>query len=310
MKRQAAFIDCKKHLKGALHCHTTRSDGKGTPEEVIRMHYEHGYDFMALTDHRKYNYANYATVPMTIIPGMEMDRNLPGPGIHCHHIVSIGPAKADGNGFDQDQTFESAKQQTPEEIQPMLDWLHENGNMTIYCHPEWSGTPARDFEMLRGNFAMEIWNSGCAIEDRVDTNAAYWDELLMQGQKIFGVATDDGHAMHQHCNGWVMVNSENNIASILSALKEGAFYSSCGPEIYDFYVDKGVAHIDCSPVAEIKMVHLRVPYHVVLPAEGESSVTSADVKVWKTDYVRAVVMDAQGRRAWTNPIFLTPEDLE
>ncbi len=80
MKRQAAFIDAKKHLKGALHCHTTRSDGKGTPEEVLKKHAEHGYDFVALTDHRYYNFANYGDAPLTIIPGMEMDGNLPGAG--------------------------------------------------------------------------------------------------------------------------------------------------------------------------------------------------------------------------------------
>ena len=36
MKRQAAFAkNGNKMLKGALHCHTTRSDGQGTPEEVF-----------------------------------------------------------------------------------------------------------------------------------------------------------------------------------------------------------------------------------------------------------------------------------
>ena len=58
--------------------------------------------------------------------------------------------------------------------------------------------------MLRGNFAMEIWNTGSVMEDDLDSNAPYWDELLAQGQRIFGVATDDGHAMNQHCKGWVM----------------------------------------------------------------------------------------------------------
>ena len=57
----------RRPLKGALHCHTTRSDGKGTPEEVIRLHAQNGYDFMALTDHRIYNYQNFADVPMTIL---------------------------------------------------------------------------------------------------------------------------------------------------------------------------------------------------------------------------------------------------
>ena len=50
-------------LKGGLHCHTTRSDGRGTPEEVIRLHAAKGYDFLALTDHRIYNRRNLHRKP-------------------------------------------------------------------------------------------------------------------------------------------------------------------------------------------------------------------------------------------------------
>ena len=59
--RQQAFTGLNGHfLKGGLHCHTTRSDGKLSPEETIRLHAENGYDFLALTDHRYYNFENYA----------------------------------------------------------------------------------------------------------------------------------------------------------------------------------------------------------------------------------------------------------
>ena len=306
MIRQAAFINAGKHLKGGLHCHTTRSDGKGDPADVIRMHVENGYDFLALTDHRRYNYQNFAPeAKITIIPGMEMDVNYANsPVIHCHHIVSVGPEKQDGNGFEQEQTFPSVVMTTNAECQEMIDWLHKNNNMTIYCHPEWSGMTAREFEDLEGNFAMEVWNSGCAIEHDKDTNAAYWDELLAQGKRIFGVATDDGHKMNHHCNGWVRVNAENNVASILKALKTGAFYASCGPEIYDFYIEDGEAHIECSEVEKIQFVHLRHPYQLIT---GEA-VTSGSAKIRKgTNYIRAVVTDKQGRRAWTNPIFFEAE---
>ena len=85
MLRQAAFEGENALLKGGLHCHTTRSDGKGTPEEVIAMHAQHGYDFLALTDHRIYNYKDYLPESgVLIIPGMEFDRtitNLP----YCMH---------------------------------------------------------------------------------------------------------------------------------------------------------------------------------------------------------------------------------
>ena len=39
MRQQQAFIGKEKMLKGGLHCHTTRSDGRDTPEDVIRYHY-------------------------------------------------------------------------------------------------------------------------------------------------------------------------------------------------------------------------------------------------------------------------------
>ncbi len=307
MQRQAAFEDAKKHLKGALHCHTTRSDGRGTPEQVIALHVSEGYDFMALTDHRYYNYDSFGVPGITMLGGMEMDRGLPGAGTHCHHIVCIGAAREQGNGFAQDDRFDSVVNDTPGDTQKLLDWAHERGNLTVYCHPEWSGTPAREFDMLRGNFAMEIWNSGCALENGLDANAAYWDELLASGQRIFGVATDDGHEMTQHCKGWVMVSSENEPSAILDALRRGAFYSSTGPVIHDFYVDNGVAHVACSPVREIVVRHLRVPYRIARPQPGSDTLECASFDVRQggdANYIRAVVTDAQGRRAWTNPIFL------
>jgi len=40
------------HLKGCLHCHTTKSDGNLPPEELIKKYREEGFDFVAVTDHR------------------------------------------------------------------------------------------------------------------------------------------------------------------------------------------------------------------------------------------------------------------
>lgn len=38
-------------LKGALHVHTTMSDGALTPEKIIEIYRDLGFDFMAITDH-------------------------------------------------------------------------------------------------------------------------------------------------------------------------------------------------------------------------------------------------------------------
>jgi len=310
MKQQQAFAGSEKMLKGGLHCHTTRSDGAVAPDEVIRLHYENGYDFLALTDHRFYNYANFAPeVPLTIIPGMEFDNTIAsGKGFRCFHTVCIGPAKEDGNGYEQDERVLSGKAKNQEEYQPYLDEIHAKGNLTIYCHPEWSSTPARYFENQQGNFAMEIWNSGCAQADQMDMDAAYWDEILGQGKKIYGVAVDDGHAKANHCCGWVMVRAENNINAILDALKNGCFYSSCGPEIYNFYVEDNKAVVECSEAAFIRFHSDMHPTRIVRSADGtltraEFSLTNKDGAL-TYDYIRAVVIDKDGKFAWTNPIFL------
>ena len=308
MKRQQAFEKEGKFLKGGLHCHTTRSDGRGDPAEVIRLHKQNGYDFLALTDHRKYNYENFAPeTDITILPGMEFDNAIRPDGILRHfHTVCVGPAKADGNGYSQDETMPSGTAKDQFEYQAYLDDIHAKKNLTIFCHPEWSSTPARYFEKMQGNFAMEIWNSGCAIEDDMDTDAAYWDELLGQNIRIFGVATDDGHAMYQHCKGWVRVKAENNIADILKALEAGAFYSSCGPEIYDFYVDDEKVVIECSPCAKIRLHADGHPTRITRDADGNLTRAEFPLKNWcgPYKYVRVTVIDKDGKYAWTNPIFL------
>ena len=259
---------------------------------------------MALTDHRNYNFKNFAPeTGLIVVPGMEMDRSIPGqPGIHCFHTVVLGREKDKGNPYEQDQRFESGAVSGQEEFQPLLDEYHRNGQITLYCHPEWSSTPAREFEKMRGNFAMEIWNSGCVLENGMDTNAAWWDEILMQGQKLYGCATDDGHSMDQHCKGWVCVNAEKNVDSILEGLSTGAFYSSTGPEIKDFYIENGEATVVCSPCAEIVFRGGRFPCRREYDAEGK--LTRATFRCPEgMQYLRVTVMDAQGRRAWTNPIF-------
>lgn len=305
--QQAAFLKGKPFLKGALHCHTTRSDGRGTPEEVIRLHHENGYRFMALTDHNIINHINHCPdVPMTMLAGIERDMGLPGRAHdkpHCVHVVGLGVPGDPAIPPQDTRPPHAGRGESGADAQPMIDDMHRWNMKTIYAHPEWSGTTYQDFGCLKGNMAMEIWNTGCAMDNDLDTNAAYWDEALDAGQKLWGVAVDDGHPMVQHCKGWVMVAAEDDPASILEAIEKGAFYASCGPEIHDFYVEDGVVHIQCSPVKAIQFVSLRHPLPCWRNAEG--ALTQAHCELPEgLKYIRIVITDLEGCRAWTNPIFL------
>lgn len=311
MIRQQAFIKNNKMLKGALHCHSTRSDGAVAPDEVLRIYKENGYDFISLTDHRIYNFKNFAPeTEITVIPGMEYDAGrLVGQdanGFRTFHTVCIGPSKEDGNGYDQDEVFESAEVRDQFEYQSYLDRIHQKNNLTIYCHPQWSSTPAQYFENQQGNFAMEIWNTGCVVDCDMDFDAAYWDELLGKGIKIYGVASDDCHHPRHFCKGWVMVNAENNIKDILSAIKNGEFYSSCGPTIKDFYVDDEKVVVECSPVKKVRLHSDMHPTRIVRDENGNITRAEIPLKSWigEYKYVRVSVVDKDEKIAWTNPIFI------
>lgn len=300
MIRQSAFIGNNKFLKGGLHCHTTRSDGKCTPEETMQLHTEHGYDFLAITDHRIYNYTNFAPdTGILIIPGMEIDATFERTkGFRCFHCVCIGPDD-ETNGFADNEIFEREDVTDQFDFQKYLDIAHAKNNLTFYCHPEWSSTPTRYFDKLQGNIAMEIWNTGSVYEKDMDNHAAYWDEMLGLGHKIWGVAVDDGHAREHHCGGWVMVNAEKNVKSILEALKNGSFYSSTGPVITDFYVDDDTAYIKAENCEKVMFCADKNPNQLF------KNTSEAELKLNnKYEYVRAVVTDKNGKQAWTNPIFL------
>ena len=158
--------------------------------------------------------------------------------------------------------------------------------------------------MLNTGFQMmEVWNSGSALCWGVDTISYHWDALLHEGRRVWGVASDDGHAMDQHCHSWVMVNSENNVNAILEALKNGAFYSTTGPEIYDFYVEDGKAVIDCSPCENVWFRYGYFPTQLVTSETDYITHAESPVRPFYR-YIRAVVEDADGGLAWTNPIFL------
>ncbi len=82
---------------GDLHVHSTRSDGREAPEVVCANYRCHGYDFMAITDHRRY-YPSlqamraYQDVPteITLVPGEEVHMPALGDNLIYPHVVNFG----------------------------------------------------------------------------------------------------------------------------------------------------------------------------------------------------------------------------
>lgn len=306
MIRPTAFSAAGRFWRGNLHTHSTRSDGVLSPEEVCRRYRAEGYDFLALTDHFVgcYDYPIVDTVPFrtddfTTILGAELHSGAMANG-ELWHILAVGLpadfAPSDSPDFHVKPGQESAAELAARAV--------EAGAFVAIAHPQWSGLTLADARGVTAAHAVEIYNHGCAMGcDRPD-GAAIADLLLTEGRRLTMIATDDAH-FHEpdHFGGWVMVKAPGNTSdALLSALKSGDFYSSQGPELRDIRLFDDRIEVDSSAVAAMIVQGQGTAARAV---HGHSMTTSRlDLERFgNSPWLRVTLMDAAGKRAWSNPIW-------
>ena len=307
MTTHIAFTNPGRFWRGNIHTHSTRSDGVLAPEEVCRRYRAEGYDFLALTDHfiGTYGYPIVDTEPFrhpdfTTILGAELHSGAMSNG-ELWHILAVGlpPDFAPSNapGF-----LPVAGQESGPEIAARAVAA---GAFVAIAHPQWSGLTLADARSITAAHAVEIYNHGCATGcDRPD-GAAIADLLLTEGRRLSLIATDDAH-FHEpdHFGGWVMAKAtENTPEALLQALKDGAFYSSQGPEIRSVTVEGDHVTVECSAAASV----VAMGHGTGAKAVHGHSMTRASVPLARLNaspWLRVAVIDAAGKRAWSNPIWL------
>ena len=92
------------------------------------------------------------------------------------------------------------------------------------------------------------------------------------------------------------------VRTVLEALKAGRHYSSTGPEIRDIAIEGKEIHVECSAAAAMIVSGKGAASKAV---HGES-MTRASMKLARfgeCPWIRVTVVDAAGRRAWSNPIW-------
>ncbi len=306
--RPIAFSSSGRFWRGNLHTHSTRSDGRLPPEEVCRRYRAEGYDFIALTDHfiGLYDYPIVDTKPMrgdgfTTILGAELHSGAMENG-ELWHILAVGLpedfAPANAPHF---MTVEG-QETGPEIAQRAVD----AGAFVAIAHPEWSGLTMADARSITAAHAVEVYNHSCHVEADRPHGFATLDLLLTEGRALNLIATDDAHFTHRDAfGGWVMVKAEaNEPEALLAALKAGAMYASTGPEIRDITLEGKHLTVECSAASAVMILGEGSAAQVL----NGASMTRAEMKLTRTvdsPWLRVVVVDAAGRRAWSNPIWRT-----
>lgn len=292
--------------RGNLHTHSTRSDGVLPPEEVCRRYREEGYDFIALTDHfiGLWDYpivdtTGFRTDDFTTILGAELHSGAMENG-ELWHILAVG--------LPQDFAKSNAPHFMPVEGQEtgaeIARRARDAGAFVAIAHPEWGGLSLADARSLDAAHAVEVYNHGCQVG--ADRAEGFWhlDRLLEEGRRLTLCATDDAHFSEpDHFGGWTMVKAEENTPeALLAALKAGQMYASTGPMIHDVVWEDKEVHLRCSPAASV-IVQGRGSATAAVHGNAMGQVSLKLGRVCDSDWMRLTVVDAAGRRAWTNPVW-------
>jgi hypothetical protein len=277
--------------KGNLHSHTTRSDGRVTPEERVRGYEQHGYDFLALSDHGRVTSVFGLDTSLTLISAGEYTARNPWGGA-TFHLLALGIPTS----------FYALPDMA---IQEAIDAVRSAGGISVVAHPYWCGLTIKDLERLDDVPGIEIFNTTCGNGIGKDLSTVHWDDLLASGWRGWGLAVDDCHFPDLDVYaGWIVAKARSKTAEdLLAAIADGTFYSTTGPTIHSVKRTGNTLHVECSDVNWINFNADRAQGRRVRNLDG-SPVTSASYQLTGNEkYVRIECVSRQHGTAWTNPFY-------
>lgn len=280
-------------FKGNTHLHTQASDGGMSASEAAALYARAEFDFLFCTDHWKSSDVRRFTdpAPLLWIDGIELD-GCDARGEY-YHIVCLGR----GTGDIQEKS----------ELVPALDRLRGAGAFTILAHPEWTGNSLNP-DLADRLDGVEIYNHVCRWLNGKWSGRQHWNTLLKAGRPVLGFAADDAHLRPEHPGwngGWIQVlASACEETAILTAIRQGHFYASCGPVIRQIREKKGRVELETTPA---RFVRLAGPDAL---GQRQGSFDGIERTDWAFEippdwaYAYLEIEDGQGRCAWTQTIYV------
>ncbi len=304
------------YYRANLHCHSTLSDGRKTPEELKEFYMSRGYSAIAYTDHNKFVTHNDLTDDKFVaLSGIEYNLQTDkwSNRMKTCHLCMVAPSPDIEVG-----PVDKVGEYTHAGVNEVLWKGRDAGFFVTYNHPVWSLESYPDYSGYEGMNAMELVNYGCVTEGYEDVNKQPYTDLLNQGKRVLAVATDDNHnvfpddnARNDSFGGYVMLNAAKlDYASLFEALMSGSFYCARGdhfndaPEIKSLIFEDGNVTVKCSNARCIQLVtgtRGSKPAH----AERGKYITEATFPTHADeDWFRVVVTDENGFEAYSNAYFL------
>ncbi len=299
--------------KGNTHTHTLNSDGDSTPDDVVKWYREHGYDFLVLTDHNVLtsvdglNALHGADEQFLVVKGEEVTDRFEKKDLHI-------------NGIDISARVEPQHGSSVVDVlQRNVDAIRRANGIPHINHPNftWSIT-TDDLRQVRNYRLLEIFNGHPLVNNLggggVPGLEDVWDTILTNGTLLYGIAVDDAHSFKQPGNpnvagpgrGWVVVRAPRlEPRAIVEALERGEFYASTGVELADYQANAKQMTVTVKPGTDAK-------YRIQFIGKGgrvlrEVAEPRATYEIRGDEgYVRAKVIESNGRLAWCQPMQVAP----
>lgn len=279
-------------FKGNTHIHSTASDGGKTFSELAQMYSEAGYDFLFRTDHWVASDAGSdgLAYPLVWLDGIELDG--PDQDGSNYHVVGLGKF----DGLDREMGIVKA-----------MEAIREQGGLLVLAHPQWMGNSFD--EALRYSFdGVEVYNHVCRWLNGKGEGISHWNAMLERRPNTLSISSDDAHIKPSDPGwngGWIMVNApECTPEAIFAAIRAGNYYSTCGPQIYSMQYDGVRLTVQCSPVQFARLVGAKWQGARTGSFDGSRMTEVTFAVPQDRPYLYFEIEDDQGRRAWTNPLFL------
>jgi hypothetical protein len=310
----------KSHLrwyKGNTHTHTLNSDGDSTPDEVVRWYRENGYQFLVLTDHNYLtsveglNALHGADEKFLVIRGEEISDQFEKKPIHL-------------NGLNVERLVQpQGGKSVAETIQRNVDAIRQALGIPHINHPNFRWAITREeMQQVERYKLFEIFNGHPFVNNEggggVPSLEQIWDYLLFGGKQVYGIAVDDAHVFKRPWDrraarpgqGWVMVRAEGlKPQALFAAMERGEFYASTGVELEDYQAtEKSIAiKIKEDPTSKYRVQFIgkgNNPYQGGRLLKEEISSPATYQIRGDEGYVRAKIIDSNGKIAWTQPIMI------
>ncbi len=315
--RAAQEKQSSRWYKGNTHTHTVNSDGDSTPDEVVRWYREHGYNFLVLSDHNYLtevdglNAVHGAAGKFIVIKGEEVSDKFREKPIHINGLNikdTVAPQGGDSvSGMIQNNVNAIRR------VEGVPHVNHPNFHWAIGANDIKSVKNLRLFEVYNGH--PQVNNLGGGGAPGLE---AMWDDILSAGMVLYGIAVDDAHnfktpgdkSKSTPGHGWVMVRAANlNAGEIMRALEQGDFYASTGVTLEDYNVDVGKNGQIKITIAITNQSRYTAQFIGRWGKVLKEVTTNPAVYTFNGDeyYVRAKIIESNGKTAWTQPVFLNKQ---